>query len=244
MGFGAGALSGGGHTLADWLALHGLSRFAAAAAAQTAVREGAALGRGDRTNDAVWPHDGPTTWRLAAEALARRAPSLAKWAQAAQDKTLLKLDWPDAGKAATITDPDSDRVIVVMAFRADARSALALAHEFGHAAHAFALAGRFSPPVVREACAFLSELAFAGNAAPGDPLAEALRRSRRRALLTQGRALLDALNGDDPPYAYGWNYPLARLIADASATDPEQAYHPDAAARALIETALGAPLPD
>lgn len=93
-----------------------------------------------------------------------------------------------------------------------------LAHEVAHAVQIQLAAGRFMPPVARETCAFLGELALIERAGVISP---ALRRELTRVwneenaiYLGSDCALLrSSLAQPDTAYHYRLNYPLARLAA-------------------------------
>ncbi|MEM6487450.1 MAG: hypothetical protein AAF677_04140, partial [Pseudomonadota bacterium] len=97
-----------------------------------------------------------------------------------------------------------------------------LAHEFGHAVQAVAADGCDVPPVARETCAFLAELALLDHAAHRAPalaasLCAAWRRHAGRYYGADRIDLTAALDAAERPaaYDYRWNYPPAHLLARA-----------------------------
>ena len=97
-------------------------------------------------------------------------------------------------------------------------SQICLAHEAGHALQLMLSHGDFMPPVAREVCAFLAELALISWADVNDPaLAAGLRRvwnsDNDLYLLDDRDELLAALADPTAQYQYRLNYPLARIAA-------------------------------
>lgn len=104
---------------------------------------------------------------------------------------------------------------------------LAMAHEFGHALQIVASwksgEGQM-PPVARETCAFLGELAVIHHSQVRFPL---LSFSHRKAdtnyFDNKTQELKIAIQDGRAPYSYGWNYPIARLAARCVFCTPHQA---------------------
>ena len=103
-------------------------------------------------------------------------------------------------------------------------SPLTVAHEFVHVLQALQAQARPTPPVLREAGAFLGELALIGFEAG---LPASTRRQYRRIwrqdnqyyLGTAGQLLAASLAQPNQPYRYAINYPLARTAALWAAQD-------------------------
>lgn len=93
-----------------------------------------------------------------------------------------------------------------------------LAHEFAHAVQLALSAGSFMPPVARETCAFLGELALIGWARRNDPdlaasLLQVWRHENERYFGDDLALLRSALADKATRYGYRMNYPLARAAA-------------------------------
>lgn len=96
--------------------------------------------------------------------------------------------------------------------------AISLAHEFGHAAHYIFSGTDKIPPMVRETCAFLSELVVLDFLLENDcdlfaPPRRAWDAETDTYLGLYVDDLQSALGNSDAAYVYSWNYPLARLAA-------------------------------
>jgi hypothetical protein len=94
---------------------------------------------------------------------------------------------------------------------------LAMAHEFGHVVQIVA-SGRAEkaqmPPVARECCAFLAELALVRRGRAHFAGLMAAHLADDAVYFGENRqSLEDALGSPCRPYAYDWNYPLARHVA-------------------------------
>lgn len=97
-------------------------------------------------------------------------------------------------------------------------SQICLAHEAGHALQLMLSHGDFMPPVAREVCAFLAELAVISWADANDPALAADLRHVWNAdtdlyLIDDRDELLAALADPTAQYQYRLNYPLARIAA-------------------------------
>lgn len=107
---------------------------------------------------------------------------------------------------------------VVLNWDGSPESQICLAHEAGHALQLMLSGGNFMPPVAREVCAFLAELALISWADINDPaLAAGLRHvwnsDNDLYLLDDRDELLAALADPAAQYHYRLNYPLARIAA-------------------------------
>ena len=94
---------------------------------------------------------------------------------------------------------------------------IAMAHEFGHALQIVASwpsgEGQM-PPVARETCAFLTELAVLQHCKGRFAGLAAAHRADTASYFGQHAAMLEAaLQDGTTPYCYEWNYPLARHSA-------------------------------
>lgn len=105
-----------------------------------------------------------------------------------------------------------------MSWRGSVSDLICLAHELAHAIQLQLSAGSFMPPVARETCAFLGELALIGWARANDTdlaskLSAVWREESRRYYGDDCELLRAALADPDAAYSYRMNYPLARASA-------------------------------
>jgi hypothetical protein len=202
-----------GATMADWLALHGLTS-ALCAHVLDAVPEVAPVAV-DRA--APVPCTPEEVWQACGAAALDRMPEAA----AAVGVVLsdVRVDFaPDPARyPRAFTLHDDGRGLPYASIPWDGRlsDVLAVAHEFGHALQIVASAGRAMPPVTREVCAYLSEGWLAGAGARGLPGGlTGLHRQRLAARLAREAPVLRAaLEDPGAGYAYRWNYPLAQGLA-------------------------------
>lgn len=108
--------------------------------------------------------------------------------------------------------------VITMEWTGSADDLICLAHEVAHALQIMMSNHELMPPVVREACAFLGELAliaYCHEHAPSlkDALSDVWHAENERYLGSDLDALAEALNDPGTPYQYRLNYPLARLAA-------------------------------
>lgn len=158
------------------------------------------------------------------------------------ERTMLLDDWISAieiictqKQAFTGFDRQSGRVIVRVPCRGTIGDALLIAHEMGHALQYHLCGARFITPMNREFCAFVTEQCFVKHiekAAPGlYPLViAASAQDDDYYLTTCARSLTKALENENSPYEYGFNYPLARIAAVWAA----QTMTPDALWRVFL----------
>ncbi|WP_295805990.1 hypothetical protein [uncultured Nitratireductor sp.] len=107
---------------------------------------------------------------------------------------------------------------VSCAYRGTASDLLTVAHEFSHALQIVGSAGSTMPPLAREVCAFLGELALLHWVRRSQPvLSPCLERAwfedNSHYFGKHLKSLGKALNEGSEIYDYGWNYPIARLLA-------------------------------
>jgi hemolysin-activating ACP:hemolysin acyltransferase len=125
---------------------------------------------------------------------------------------------PVPGASFTLDRGEGRGPLVKCPFKGSAADLMTLAHEFGHAVQLVASQGRFVPPVLREACAFLAELFLLDDlerqGSPRHaPAAAIWQRDNVRFLGVDGRSLIAALGDGDRTYTYRYNYPLGRIVA-------------------------------
>jgi hypothetical protein len=105
-----------------------------------------------------------------------------------------------------------------MAWRGSTSDLMCLAHEVAHAVQLQLSAGSFMPPVARETCAFLGELALIDWVRKNDPdlaskLLSVWREENAKYFGTDCELLRSALADPERHYSYQMNYPLARAAA-------------------------------
>ncbi len=205
-------------TIADWLEFNGLTREAVLR--QLALIEPLDGDAFDRSE--VQPHLGLTAdeaWALCAAVMRAAFPGLKPeidkietWAPKCLQPKSTKHSKPFTYDLGFQKLP-----FVSLHYQDRPADLLAMAHEFGHAVQIVASwqsgEGQM-PPVARECCAFMAELALL-NAQKGK--AEVLlvcHQADDIAYFGENKAALeDAFFEDYSPYRYDWNYPLARQLA-------------------------------
>ncbi|XAT61234.1 toxin-activating lysine-acyltransferase [Rhodobacteraceae bacterium Araon29] len=108
--------------------------------------------------------------------------------------------------------------IVHLVWSGTADDLICLAHEIAHAAQMILSKQSFMPPLAREVCAFLGELAlirFSKNQSSDWYLGlqAVWHTENQRYFASDVTLLADDLNAAAPPYNYRYNYPLARVAA-------------------------------
>ena len=135
---------------------------------------------------------------------------------------MFRADTARAPRPFTLAAGPDGRPVVVLRYRGRIGDLITVAHEFGHAVQIAASGNGFVPPVNREICAFVSELALLRHLGAELPAAHGPARGRlggaQRRLPRPGcGALALALKDPESVYRYAWNYPIARILAsDAS----------------------------
>ena len=132
-----------------------------------------------------------------------------------------------------------------MSWQASASDLICLAHEVAHAVQLQLSAGSFMPPVARETCAFLGELALIDWARKTDTdLAASLLnvwKEENEAYFGEDCDLLrSALADPNASYTYRMNYPLARaaaIVLHRSGADAQRLFRAGAEAMALLPLA-------
>ncbi len=138
-----------------------------------------------------------------------------------------------------------------MSWQGSAADLICLAHEVAHAVQLQLSAGSFMPPVARETCAFLGELALIDWARkPDTPLAASILsvwQEENGTYFGEDCDLLrSALADPNATYTYRMNYPLARAAAimmHRSGADAQRLFRAGAEAMALLPLARMAELP-
>lgn len=194
-------------TMADWLALHGITaQTCRAVLAQAEPTPG-------KGPDPDWPTDPLALWRQVADLLAPAFPPGDSLIVRTWTNTRTDFSPQTTARAFTLHDDGTGRPLVAFRPKGRLSDLPTLAHEFGHAAQLIACAGHPMPPVLREVCAGLSERLVLRRLAETDPeraqMAQAWVAGRG---LRHRQALLLALDQPQAVYSYDWNYPLARLV--------------------------------
>lgn len=205
-------------TISDWLAVNGLARervlryLAMIAPVEVSPLKGATLPShlGMPVKEA---------WELCANAMRAAFPDLAvaiNWIEAETPKCLQ----PKSAKHPKPFTYDLGFGIlpfVSLHYQGRASDLLAMAHEFGHAVQivaSWASEEGQMPPVARECCAFIAELAIVRHSDVRFPQLVARHSADDALYFGKARVLLEnALRDEQIPYQYDWNYPLARRIA-------------------------------
>ncbi len=198
------------HTLQDWLELHGLTARQCSEILSRAkdhvIGDAPPVSRGVSAAEA---------WRIAAEALDAAFPGMAAQVATTRDSAVLRLD---TSGIPPLTVPLRAGSTIMMHYRGRIRDLLTLAHEFGHALQITATGGKFVAPLTREICGFLAELALLTwlrdeRSALHEGALAAWRADNASYLGRHAAALDTALRDPGSPYVYGWNYPIARVLA-------------------------------
>jgi hypothetical protein len=200
--------------LADWLGLHGLT----APECENVLARGRHLEPGDRTAAAAAP-SGLTSdqaWHLAADALRSALPAGAAAVEAVRTGAVRAFR-PRGARGRRPFTFAGPHPVVALDYDGRVADLLTVAHEFGHAVQIVAIGG-FVPPVVRELCAFLAELALLDHLRAESPALHPLAlaawgAATRHYVGREGKALAAALQDPRSVYHYGWNYPIARVLA-------------------------------
>jgi len=121
-------------------------------------------------------------------------------------------------KALTIDNGPDQYPTIMYHYFGDLPDLFVVAHEFGHALQIRASEGQFMPPVMREACAFISEGAMLGFCSSKDLQCQDdglqyWRKVNKRYFDNLAIKFKSGLSNDGESYQYSWNYPIARLLA-------------------------------
>ncbi len=209
------------HMLSDWLALHGLTTDICARVLGAAPSDVCAPFHANSFADSAPPaHDPGTSWKQAVAAVRTCFPAQRDMIDDTFENTV-RIRVPHrkgAPRALTLDNGPARSPMILYTFLEDPSDTLVLAHEFGHALQLRATGGRFVAPILREVCAFLSEIAqltYASNAQPEKYalLSRAWQRDNDRYFGAAKDRLGLALTRPEAPYTYAWNYPIARYLA-------------------------------
>ena len=221
-----------GATMADWLALHGVSAGDCAAVLALALPVGPLpkKARAGPPSDLVPSGLVPdAVWRDVAAALAARLPVAGP--QIARTRAGCRTNFaPDImrfPRAFTLQDAALPPYVSCPC-TGGIGDLLVIAHEFGHALQLIASAGRPVPPVARETCACLCEHWYLAHLQAARPMLHAplaaLWRAKSGRAMGPGIARLHlALADPAARYSYQWNYPMARILAHHFAQTADRA---------------------
>lgn len=162
-------------------------------------------------------------WQLCTDAMVAAQPSNEAEIRVSAANAELNTS-PDITKfptAYTLHDNGKGRPYVSIPYKGSARDILTLAHEFGHVIQISNTNAPFTPPVLREVSAFMSEgwlIDFLGgfDAKLRDQILAPWKRSISADFGIRRAVFLTACKTPQAPYDYAWNYPLARRLALAT----------------------------
>lgn len=209
--------------LCDWLSIHG-QRACCIELYLQSVGQGAARTPHHWARSDLQPQSKPSRCGWPAASAALRS-----WIEPAFNEILaLQVDLSDVAVRVVLDEAgfvpytldhgaDTSPEIVVLE-PASPADLLSLAHEAAHAAQLILSRGSFMPPLAREACAFLGEIAFVEWMRQHEPdmfpsLFAAWLKHDEAYCGADLEALLQALGDPQMPYEYRMNYPIARAAA-------------------------------
>lgn len=203
-------------TIADWLKFNGLTRKAV-------LRQLALIKWVDAPDSSELQfHLGLTTdeaWALCAAAMRAAFPSL----KSEIDK--IEVEAPKCLQPKSTKHPKpftydlgfQTLPFVCLHYHDRPADLLVMTHEFGHALQIVASwqsGERQMPPVARECCAFIAELALLNAQKEKGEALLVCHQADSAGYFGENKAALEsALFDDRSPYRYDWNYPLARQLA-------------------------------
>ena len=175
------------------------------------------------------------------------APLLGMETSAVAD-LIASIRWGDVsedGHPHTIDHGTGKPPEIRMFWQGSAADLVCLAHEVAHALQLQLSAGSFMPPVARETCAFLGELALIDWARKTDTQLAAkllnVWQEENEACFAEDCDLLrSALADPNASYTYRMNYPLARaaaIVMHRSGADAQRLFRAGAEAMALLPLA-------
>lgn len=159
-------------------------------------------------------------WHYVSKALSHFFPSQKIIIESVEKNTITcffsKL--PRQQQAKTIDEGKPNYPKVFCTYSGQPGELITMAHEFSHALHIMSTVEEDTPPISREICAFIGELALLEYSKQTDlcmhrALKEAWRFQNIYYLGTSSVHLKTALSQEKAPYNYTWNYPIARTIA-------------------------------
>ncbi|MFC5586089.1 hypothetical protein ACFPOD_13305 [Nitratireductor kimnyeongensis] len=159
---------------------------------------------------------------MAAQALAAVLPELSSAIRTVRLRVPKNFEVQTGGEGRAFTYDRGRKGLpfVNCPYRETASDLLTVVHEFSHALQIVASGRSTMPPVARELCAFLGERLFLSwlreNQPSLLPLIESAWVSHNSNYFGNDlRSLVSAQECGSEVYDYGWNYPIARLLAQA-----------------------------
>ncbi len=206
------------HTILDWYAIHGISHNIESLIAYLKSQEFIINDRSVKVPDRFPP---------TRDALSLVELSLKLFFTKGSTKIEASFSEIDFQVGPGLNDPNAPYTVdhgaeraptILCAYRESPEDLVALAHECAHAVQLTLSKGAFMPPIQREVCAFVGEQILIDFAATHRPdIADSLRavwdRENETYFGEDTRRLADAARDENSPYAYRWNYPVARMAA-------------------------------
>jgi hypothetical protein len=159
-------------------------------------------------------------WGYVAQALAHAFPSQREMIESVEKHTITCfVSRPHMEQQAlTIDEGKPNYPTVVCSYSGRPEELITMAHEFAHALQIMSSKEEGMPPVLREICAFIGELALLEyskekNICQYSALKKAWNLQNRDYLGRNLTHLKTALSQEAGEYNYTWNYPVARIIA-------------------------------
>lgn len=209
------------HNLGDWLDLHGLDRQSCLDLLDEIRREFANIpAYRNNPDQQALSLDPDGVWTKIISAMCQFLPEHQNIIEETfqRSKKIAISGQGKSRKALTIDHGPDQYPTIMYKYFGEISDIIVVAHEFGHALQIKASEGKFMPPVMREACAFLAEGAILSscsneNAPIIDDLLNHWHKSNHRYFGKLAMNLKESLENDDKIYEYGWNYPIARFLA-------------------------------
>lgn len=161
-------------------------------------------------------------WELAAAALCQAFPDRADLIHKVKSGCTLEFTPDENGNAQPFTFDRGSKEYphVSVKYTNRVSDLICIAHEFGHAVQYWASQVKFTPPVMRELAAFVSEMALlsylqASNHKLSQDAQMVWDGENSLYLDEDAQVLSAALPDQKSPYNYRWNYPIARVLAIA-----------------------------
>lgn len=209
------------HVMTDWLELHELN----VAKCQQILAMGNQLlvtadTNAGKLSELMTELDAAQAWQLSADALSAAFPDARHVIADVGEKTTKDLS--DTGdtrqRPLTLNDAGDGYPYVRCGYRGRVSDLINVQHEFSHAVQIVVSKGTFLPPVLRECCAFIGELALLDylRHEDADLFSDTEHRWQRQntRISQKHRPVLNtALQNLDTPYNYNWNYPVARILS-------------------------------
>ena len=209
------------HFLTDWLNLHGLDPDKCHKILTLRGKSGQQAGADAAIRPAHKTQlSTAEAWQLVSNALLAAFPDCHQTIEDVQSNTKADLRKNPDAKQRPLTLHDGGNGYPYIRCGYDGRVAelIYLQHEFAHAVQLVASQDTFLPPVLRECCAFIGELALLDHLRHKDAdlfsHAEATWQFQDARIFRRHQSVLEtALGEPGTPYNYNWNYPIARILS-------------------------------